>query len=254
MVSLFLASLKKDKSFFNNLNNFSQEPGIDANKEKNSSPASQILLFDNDKNEVRMEEYSSIVNKEENERILDDENKSIMEEKESMEEENKINIEESKENVNMKENESELSKYSEKSVSSIGDIEDFQSGSLSAAIDDINNAAGDAILRILQKHYNEQLPTSTQKGRVYINMMDIKGLNLKIQDLVEFEGRIYKLYYRSIIDAIKSFTSNQELYETLMRVYSKQNIAEWWCERESPFSKVLAVILYVDGTTLDAYG
>ncbi|CAB4483515.1 unnamed protein product [Rhizophagus irregularis] len=57
---------------FDNLNNFSQEPGIDANKEKSLSPASQILLFDNDENEVRMEEYNSIVNEEENERILDD--------------------------------------------------------------------------------------------------------------------------------------------------------------------------------------
>ncbi|CAB4483518.1 unnamed protein product [Rhizophagus irregularis] len=198
----------------------------------------------------------------------------------------------------MEENESELSKDSEESVSSIGDIEDFQNGSLSAAIDDLNSnykqetnmwpsqtykefmttvtryhlsdAAGDAMLHILRKHCNEQLPTSTQKGRVYMDTMDIKGLHLKTQDLVEFEGRIYKLYYRPIIDAIKSLTSNQELCKyflfnykeewearddgTLMRVYSEQNTAEWWCERESPFSKVLAVMLYVDGTTLDAYG
>ncbi|RIA83914.1 hypothetical protein C1645_833063 [Glomus cerebriforme] len=41
---------------------------------------------------------------------------------------------------------------------------------------------------------------------------------------------------------------------TLMRVYSEQNTAEWWRERESPFSKILAIMLYIDGTTLDAYG
>jgi len=39
-----------------------------------------------------------------------------------------------------------------------------------------------------------------------------------------------------------------------MRVYSEQNTAKWWHERESPFSKILAVILYIDGTTLDTYG
>ncbi|CAB4491785.1 unnamed protein product [Rhizophagus irregularis] len=39
-----------------------------------------------------------------------------------------------------------------------------------------------------------------------------------------------------------------------MRVYSEQNTAKWWRERESPFSKILAVMLYIDGTTLDTYG
>ncbi|CAB4380469.1 unnamed protein product [Rhizophagus irregularis] len=73
-------------------------------------------------------------------------------------------------------------------------------------------------------------------------MMNIKGLNLKTVELIEFEGKIYKLQYHPIIDAIKGLTSNHELCKdffldyreewetrddgTLMQVYSEQNTAE----------------------------
>jgi uncharacterized C2H2 Zn-finger protein len=47
----------------------SYKPGIDANKETNSSPASHLLHFDNDENEVIiMEEYNSSIIEEENNR------------------------------------------------------------------------------------------------------------------------------------------------------------------------------------------
>ena len=41
---------------------------------------------------------------------------------------------------------------------------------------------------------------------------------------------------------------------TLVRVYSEQNTANWWRERQNPFSKILAVMIYTDGTTLDSLG
>jgi hypothetical protein len=39
-----------------------------------------------------------------------------------------------------------------------------------------------------------------------------------------------------------------------MRVYSEQNTANWWRERQSPFSKILVIMIYTDGTTLDSLG
>jgi hypothetical protein len=39
-----------------------------------------------------------------------------------------------------------------------------------------------------------------------------------------------------------------------VRVYSEQNTANWWRERQNPFSKILAIMIYTDGTTLDSLG
>ncbi|PKC51994.1 hypothetical protein RhiirA1_482503, partial [Rhizophagus irregularis] len=145
---------------------------------------------------------------------------------------------------------------------SIDDDDDFHDGSYIAALDDLNGNNKQ------ETNCIEPLPASTRKGQLYMDTMNIKGLHLKTQDLVEFEGITYKLHYRLIIDAIKSLTSNQELCKeffldykeewescddgTLMQVYSEQNTAEWWHERESPFSKILAVMLYIDGTATTA--
>ncbi|PKY35003.1 hypothetical protein RhiirB3_455281, partial [Rhizophagus irregularis] len=82
--------------------------------------------------------------------------------------------------------------------------------------------------------------------------------------------KIYKFQYRPIFDAIKSLVSNTDLSKdflfdyneqwesnkngTLVRIYSEQNTANWWRERQNPFSKILAVMIYTDGTTLDSLG
>ncbi|CAG8759500.1 6883_t:CDS:2, partial [Rhizophagus irregularis] len=146
---------------------------------------------------------------------------------------------------------------------SIDDDDDFHDGSYIAALDDLND-----------NNKQETVTWSSQTYKKFITAIiqyrisDAASLHLKTQDLVEFEGITYKLHYRLIIDAIKSLTSNQELCKeffldykeewescddrTLMRVYSEQNTAEWWHERESPFSKILAVMLYIDGTATTA--
>ncbi|POG58402.1 hypothetical protein GLOIN_2v1488639, partial [Rhizophagus irregularis DAOM 181602=DAOM 197198] len=131
----------------------------------------------------------------------------------------------------------------------------------------LSDAATDSMLRILKKHCTDQLSGSTRKGRTFINNMDVKGLQFKEKELLTFEEEIYKLHYRPIYDAIKSLVSNSDLskdflfnYEeqweygldgSLVRVYSKQNTADWWRERYNPFSKILAIMIYIDGTTLD---
>ncbi|PKC61286.1 hypothetical protein RhiirA1_398526 [Rhizophagus irregularis] len=105
---------------------------------------------------------------------------------------------------------------------------------------------------------------------MYMDQMDIKDCNIKMKDMVEFEGKIYKLQYRPIIDAIKSLVSNPDLSKNflfdykeqweyddngnLVCVYSEQNSANWWHERQNPFSKILAIMIYIDGTTLDSLG
>ncbi|PKY36216.1 hypothetical protein RhiirB3_458354, partial [Rhizophagus irregularis] len=164
-----------------------------------------------------------------------------------------------------------------KSISSKASSEDFCGVSLADAYKDLNNDSeltlwptADSMLRILKKHCTDQLPGSTRKGRTFINNMDVKGLQFKEKELLTFEEEIYKLHYRPIYDAIKSLVSNSDLskdflfnYEeqweygldgSLVRVYSEQNTADWWRERYNPFSKILAVMIYIDGTTLDTLG
>ncbi|EXX62177.1 hypothetical protein RirG_164240 [Rhizophagus irregularis DAOM 197198w] len=106
----------------------------------------------------------------------------------------------------------------------------------------LSDAAADSMLRIIRKYCTEPLPGFTRKGRMYMDQMNIKDFNIKMKDMVEFEGKIYKLQYRPIIDAIK------------IRVYSEQNSANWWRERQNSFSKILAIMIYIDGTTLDSLG
>ncbi|CAB4397113.1 unnamed protein product [Rhizophagus irregularis] len=123
------------------------------------------------------------------------------------------------------------------------------------------------MLRILKKYCTDQLPGSTRKGRTFIDNMDVKGLQFKEKELIIFEEEIYKLHYRPIYDAIKSLISNSDLTKdflfdydeqweyglngSLIRVYSEQNTADWWRERYNSFSKILSVMIYIDGITLD---
>ncbi|PKB94231.1 hypothetical protein RhiirA5_439256, partial [Rhizophagus irregularis] len=233
------------------------------------------------------------VNGDDGERIKDDDDERIEDvngddgeriegdDDERIEDGNGNNGEMIDEDESIDDNDNELSNNSDKSENSSGNIDDFYDGSYIAALDDLNgnnkqetvtwpsqtykefmtaitqyrisDAAGDAMLQIIKKNCTEPLPAFTRKGR--------------------FDTQILpgdKLHYRPIIDAIKSLISNQELCKeffldykeewesrddgTLMRVYLEQNTAKWWRERESPFSKILAVMLYIDGTTLDTYG
>ncbi|POG63974.1 hypothetical protein GLOIN_2v1484279 [Rhizophagus irregularis DAOM 181602=DAOM 197198] len=153
------------------------------------------------------------------------------------------------EDESIDDDDNELSNNSDESENSSGDIDDFHDGSYIAALDDLNgnnkqetvtwpsqtykefmtaitqyrisDAAGDAMLQIIKKNCTELLPASTRKGRLYMDTMNIKGLHLKTQDLVEFEGITYKLHYRPIIDAIKSLTSNQELCKEFFLDYKE---------------------------------
>src|SRR5271156_3175702 len=86
----------------------------------------------------------------------------------------------------------------------------------------ISDAASDAMLQIIKKNCTKSLPASTRKGRTYMDTMNIKGFHLKTLDLVEFEGKIYQLHYRPIINAIKALTSNHELCKDFFLEYKEE--------------------------------
>src|ERR1700722_6799214 len=86
----------------------------------------------------------------------------------------------------------------------------------------LSDAAADSMLRILRKYCTDPLPGSTKKGRIYIDSMDIEGLQFKEKNLTTFEGEIYKLRYRPIFDAIKSLVSNSDLSKNFLFDYNEQ--------------------------------
>ncbi|CAB4483374.1 unnamed protein product [Rhizophagus irregularis] len=101
----------------------------------------------------------------------------------------------------------------------------------------LSDAAADSMLCIIRKYCTEPLSGFTRKGRMYMDQMDIKDFNIKMIDMVEFEGKIYKLQYRPIIDAIKSLEHDDN--GNLVRVYFEQNSANWWRERQNPFRSTI---------------
>jgi hypothetical protein len=86
----------------------------------------------------------------------------------------------------------------------------------------LSDAAADSMLRIIRKSCTETLPSSTRKGRMYMDQMDIKNFNIKTKNLCEFEGKIYKFQYRPIFDAIKSLVSNTDLSKDFLFDYNEQ--------------------------------
>ena len=86
----------------------------------------------------------------------------------------------------------------------------------------LSDAAADSMLRILRKYCTDPLLRSTKKGRIYIDSMDIEGLQFKEKNLTTFEGEIYKLRYRPIFDAIKSLVSNSDLSKNFLFDYNEQ--------------------------------
>jgi hypothetical protein len=86
----------------------------------------------------------------------------------------------------------------------------------------LSDAAADSMLRIIRKYCAEPLPSSTRKGKMYMDQMDIKDFNIKTKDLIEFEGKVYKLQYRPVFDAIKSLVSNSDLSKNFLFDYKEQ--------------------------------
>jgi hypothetical protein len=86
----------------------------------------------------------------------------------------------------------------------------------------LSDAAADSMLHIIRKHCTESLPSSTRKGRMYMDQIDIKDFNIKTKNLMEFEGKIYKFQYRPILDAIKSLVSNSDLSKDFLFDYKEQ--------------------------------
>ncbi|CAB5372938.1 unnamed protein product [Rhizophagus irregularis] len=86
----------------------------------------------------------------------------------------------------------------------------------------LSDAAADSVLHLLKKYCNDPLPGSTKKGRTFMDNVNIKGLCFKEKSLITFEGKLYKLQYRPIFDAIKSLVSNADLNKDFLFDYNEQ--------------------------------
>src|SRR6266508_2127841 len=115
--------------------------------DQNSS--SQILYFENEENTINEKENENIM--EDNESNMEKESVRIMKENGNMEE-----------NESMEEEGSELSKDSDESISSAGNIEDSRDRSFAAAIDDLNNNYNQELITWPSQTYKEFMTNITR--------------------------------------------------------------------------------------------
>lgn len=93
----------------------------------------------------------------------------------------------------------------------------------------LSDAAADSVLHLLKKYCNNPLSESTRKGRTFMDNVNIKGLRFKEKSLITFEGKLYKLQYRPIFDAIKSLVSNADLNKDFLFDYN-ETMGTWSCK------------------------
>ncbi|RIB04991.1 hypothetical protein C2G38_635935 [Gigaspora rosea] len=140
----------------------------------------------------------------------------------------------------------------------------------------ISNKAGDAFLKVFKKYSSldqNLLPKSTSAGRHYLRSINIFTLQFK-KDLVStYNNTNYYFENRSILLAIQELLQNDDLMQQCefnykeqwkvdennqrVQCYAEIYNANWWkkTEQNLPFSsKLLALILYSDGTTCDVLG
>jgi len=139
----------------------------------------------------------------------------------------------------------------------------------------LSNAASDAIIHFFNKFSNldkSPLPVSTQIGKKFLDSTNIRYNTFKDISITTFQGIEYTLYYRPVIQAIKSLLAiddvNQNFavhYEeklemrndTMHRIFEEQYNCNWWKREESKLiagNRLLSIILYSDATTLDHMG
>ena len=78
----------------------------------------------------------------------------------------------------------------------------------------LNNTAGNAIIKFFNKHANlniSPLPKSIEKGRKYMDNMNIPNLTYDNTCVIKYNDKDYYLYHRSIINCVKHILSSTDI-------------------------------------------
>ncbi|RHZ85961.1 hypothetical protein Glove_58g88 [Diversispora epigaea] len=132
----------------------------------------------------------------------------------------------------------------------------------------LNNKAGNAIIKFFNKHSNvsvSPLPKNIVVGRRYMDKMNSQ-LSYHKHSILSHNNVEYFIHYCPIVNCIENLLSNPEItkhfsydYEdlTVEKSYGEQFTGNWWKSVNASIpsvAKVLSIILYSDATTLDTLG
>ena len=84
----------------------------------------------------------------------------------------------------------------------------------------LNNAAGNAIIKFFNKHANlntSPLPRSIEKGRKYMDNMNIPNLTYSKTCVIKYNNKDYYLHHRSLINCVKHILSISDISEYFMQ-------------------------------------
>ena len=136
---------------------------------------------------------------------------------------------------------------------------------------DLNNKAGNAIIKFFNKHSNlaqSPLPKNIETGRKFMDKMNISHLAHYKYNILSYDNEEYFIHYRPILECIENLLSNSEITQHFVyeyknmkvdgeKSYSEQFTGNWWKDAENSIPRlanILSIILYSDATTTDTLG
>ncbi|RHZ85339.1 hypothetical protein Glove_66g184 [Diversispora epigaea] len=118
----------------------------------------------------------------------------------------------------------------------------------------LNNEAGNAIIKFFNKHSNvsvSPLPKNIVVGRRYMDKMNSR-LSYHKHSILSHNNVEYFIHYCPIVNCIENLLSNLEI--TKYFAYDYEDLVKSVNTSIPSVAKVLSIILYSDATTLDTLG
>lgn len=91
----------------------------------------------------------------------------------------------------------------------------------------LSNATGNAIIKFFNKHANlntSPLPKSIEKGRKYVDKMNLPTLTFTKTCVVNYNNNEYYLHHRSLINCVKNILSIPDISQNFALTFKKLKV------------------------------
>lgn len=91
----------------------------------------------------------------------------------------------------------------------------------------LSNTAGNAIIKFFNKHANlstSPLPKSIEKGRKYVDTMNLPTLTFTKTCVMNYNNNEYYLHHRSLINCIKNILSIPDISQNFALTFEKLKV------------------------------
>lgn len=91
----------------------------------------------------------------------------------------------------------------------------------------LNNATGNAIIKFFNKHANlntSPLPKSIEKGREYMDKMNIPNLTYDKTCVIKYNNKEYYLHHQSLINCVKHIVSIPDIPNHFQQKYENLKV------------------------------